>query len=81
MFGIIGKLKNIVIAVLAVALPILYAVGRIRGKEVEKNKILADEVNAAHKATDFYKAMAEHEEDGTIADRNGLVNRLRSDGL
>ena len=82
MFGILGKLKNIVIAVLAVVLPVLYAMGRMRGKAVEKTKVLVDEVRAARKAKDFYKVMAENDkEDGTIADRDGLVKRLRNDGL
>lgn len=81
MFNIFGRVKDMLIAGLLVALPILYAFGRIKGKEAEKNKVLRDELEAADKANRFYKAMAEHEEDGSIADRDGLVKRLRSDGL
>ena len=81
MFSIFGKIKDLIIAALVIALPILYIVGRVRGKAAEKNKILKDEIKAKEKATDFYKAMAEHEEDGSLGTRSGLTDRLRKDGL
>lgn len=81
MFNIFGRVKSMLIAALAIALPILYVLGRIKGKEAEKNKVLKDELQAADQANTFYKAMAEHEQDGSIADRDGLVKRLRKDGL
>lgn len=81
MFSIFGRVKDMIIGTLVLALPILYVIGRIKGKEAEKNKVLEDELEAADQANRFYKAMAEHEEDGSIADRDGLVKRLRKDGL
>jgi uncharacterized membrane-anchored protein YhcB (DUF1043 family) len=81
MFNIFGKIKDLIIAALVIALPILYIVGRVKGKSAEKNKILKDELEAKEKATDFYKAMAEHEEDGSLDNRSGLTDRLRKDGL
>lgn len=81
MFNIFGRVKDLIIATLAVALPILYIIGRVKGRAAEKNKVLQDELQAKEKANDFYKAMAEHEQDGSIADRDGLIKRLRKDGL
>ena len=78
---IFGKIKTYIIGALAVLLPILYVLGRKDGKKIEKTKVLADELQAKEKANDFYKAMAEHEEDGTIDSRSGLTDRLRRDGL
>ncbi len=66
---------------LAVLLPILYVLGRKDGKKIEKQKVLADELQAQQKASDFYKAMAEHEEDTSVNSRDGPVKRLRRDGL
>jgi len=54
--------------------------GRVKGKAAEKNKILRDELQAQEKATNFYKAMSENEED-VITDRPSLLSRLRKDGL
>ena len=75
-----GKIKTYAIGALALALPILYVMGKIRGATNEKNKILTDELEAQNQASDFYKKMAEHETDA-ITDRPSLVNRLRKDGL
>ena len=75
-----SKIKTYAIGVLALALPILYLMGKVRGAANEKNKILTDELEAQNRASDFYKKMAEHETDA-IPDRPSLVNRLRNDGL
>jgi len=77
---IFGKIKTYIIATLALALPILYVVGQITGRAKEKNKVLKDELEAQHKASDFYKNMAEHETD-TLTDRKSVTDRLRSNGL
>jgi len=77
---IFGKIKTYIIATLALALPIIYVMGRVKGKAAEKNKILRDELQAQEKATNFYKAMSENEED-VITDRPSLLSRLRKDGL
>lgn len=77
---IFGKIKTYIIAALAMAIPIIYIMGRVTGASKEKNKVLQDDLQAAKKNTDFYKAMAEHEEDN-ITDRNGLTDRLRGNGL
>jgi len=75
-----SKIKTYAIGALALALPILYLMGKVRGAANEKNKILTDELEAQNQASDFYKKMAEHETDA-ITDRPSLVNRLRNDGL
>jgi hypothetical protein len=57
---IFGKIKSYIIGALALALPIIYVMGKVRGAANEKNKVLKDDLQAQKKATDFYKAMAEH---------------------
>lgn len=78
---ILGKIKTYIIAALALLLPILYVFGRRDGKKLEKQKILADELEAQRDVSDFYKAMAEHEDDFNPGSRNDLTDRLRRDGL
>tara|TARA_A200000159_G_scaffold75569_1_gene70243 strand:- start:337 stop:579 length:243 start_codon:yes stop_codon:yes gene_type:complete len=80
MFNIFGKIKTYIIAALALALPILYVMGRVKGKAAEKNKVLMDELLAQEKSTDFYKAMTEYEDDN-LTDRKSVTDRLRSNGL
>lgn len=77
---ILGKIKTYIIATLAIALPILYVMGRVRGAAKEQNKVLKDDLQAQQKTTTFYKKMAEHETDD-INDRADLTNRLRDSGL
>ncbi len=77
---IFGKIKTYIIAALAMAIPIIYIMGRVTGASKEKTKVLQDDLQAEKKNTNFYKAMAEHEEDN-ITDRNGLTDRLRGNGL
>jgi len=81
MFGIVGKIKTYIIGTLVFALPILYAFGRIKGKEAEKNKVLRDELDNQHKVSNFYKNMAEHEDDPSTNDRRNFSQRLRNKGL
>ena len=75
-----SKIKTYAIGALALALPIIYLMGKVRGAANEKNKILTDELEAQNQASDFYKKMAEHE-NSAVTDRPSLVNRLRNDGL
>ena len=75
-----GKIKTYIIGALALALPIIYVMGKVMGAAKEKNKVIKDELQASEKATDFYKAMAEDEEDA-ITDRKSLTDRLRGNGL
>lgn len=81
MFSIVGKIKNILLAILAILLPILYILGRKDGGAKVKNNVLADELDAQKKASDFYKAMAEDAEDFNPTSRGDLTDRLRRDGL
>lgn len=80
MFSIFGKIKSYIIMALAMALPIIYVMGKVKGAAKEKNKVLKDDLQAQEKSTDFYKAMAEHEEDN-INDSSSLADRLRGNGL
>jgi len=77
---IFGKIKTYIIASLALALPIIYVFGQVKGRAKEKNKVLKDDLQAQKKTTKFYKAISEHEED-TMPDRPSLINRLRGNGL
>lgn len=77
---IFGKIKTYIIGALALALPIIYVMGKVRGSANEKNKVLKDDLQAQQKATDFYKKMAEYENDN-ITDRKSLTKRLRGNGL
>lgn len=80
MFSIFGKIKSYIIMALAMALPIIYVMGKVKGAAKEKNKVLKDDLQAQEKSTDFYKAMAEHESD-SITDSKSLTERLRGNGL
>ena len=77
---VFGKIKSYIIGALALALPIIYVMGQVKGRAKEKNKVIKDELQASEKANDFYKAMAENEEDA-ITDRPSLIRRLRGNGL
>lgn len=81
MFNIIGKIKTALLAILAVMLPILYVLGRKDGGKEAKNDVLADDLEAQKKVSDFYKAMAEDAEDFNPTSRSDLTDRLRRDGL
>lgn len=77
---LVGKIKTYIIAALGILLPILYVLGRKDGKKLTEHKVLADDLQAEKKASDFYKAMAEHEEFNPTS-RSDLTDRLRKDGL
>ena len=80
MFNIFGKLKTYIIAALALALPIIYVFGQVKGRAKEKTKVLEDELDTRNDQYEFYKKMAEHEQDD-INDRASLTDRLRGNGL
>ena len=75
---IFGKIKMYIIAALAMAMPIIYVMGRLSGANKEKQKVLKDDLQAANKKTDFYKAIADHEEDPALSTRDGIINRVRN---
>tara|TARA_B110000037_G_scaffold197163_1_gene234995 strand:+ start:581 stop:820 length:240 start_codon:yes stop_codon:yes gene_type:complete len=77
---IFGKIKTYIIAALAMAIPIIYVMGKVMGASKEKNKVIKDELQASEKAGDFYKAMAENETND-FTDRKSVTDRLRSNGL
>ena len=76
-----GKIKTYFIVALSLALPILYVFGKRSGRIETEHDILKDEVDASQKASDFYKAMAEHEDKPSVTSRSSLLERLRRDGL
>lgn len=78
---IVGKIKTYIIAALGILLPILYVLGRKDGKKLTEHKVLADDLQAEKKASDFYKAMSEDAEDFNPTSRDDLTERLRRDGL
>ena len=77
---IFGKIKTYIIAALAMAIPIIYVMGKVMGASKEKNKVIKDELQASEKAGDFYKAMAENETND-FTDRKSITDRLRGNGL
>jgi len=77
---IFGKIKTYIIGALALAIPIIYVMGKVMGASKEKNKVIKDELQASEKAKNFYKAMSENEKD-SITDRPSLIKRLRGNGL
>ena len=77
---IFGKIKMYIIATLALALPIIYVFGQVKGRAKEKNKVLTDELEARQRQYDFYKTMADNETDN-LTDRKSITDRLRSNGL
>jgi hypothetical protein len=81
MFMIFGRIKDMIIATLALALPIIYIMGRVKGKAAERNRVLRDDLKTKEKINKFYKAMAEHEDDPSTSDRDSFLKRLRRDGL
>jgi len=81
MFNIFGRVKDLILAGFAIALPILYIIGRTQGKAAEKNKILKDELKTKEKVSKFYKKMAEHEDDPSTNDKRNFSKRLRDKGL
>lgn len=80
MFNIFGKLKTYIIAALALALPIIYVFGQVKGRAKEKTKVLEDELDTRNDQYQFYKKMADDETDN-LTDRKSLTDRLRSNGL
>lgn len=85
MFGFItGKIKTAIIVILSVGLPIIYIFGRIGGGSKIKQEVLRQEAESAKTRLNFYKKMAEHEqeiEDNRPRNHDEFINRLRSDGL
>ena len=77
---IFGKIKMYIIATLALALPIIYVFGQVKGRAKEKNKVLTDELEARQKQYNFYKSMADDEAEN-LTDRKSVADRLRSNGL
>ena len=57
---IFSKIKTYIIGALALAIPIIYLIGQVKGRAKEKNKVIRDELQAQRKASTFYKKMAEH---------------------
>ena len=85
MFSFItSKIKTAIIVVLSVGLPILYVLGRLTGGSKVKQAVLKEEAEKAEKRADFYKAMAEDEQEieaNKPGNRDDLVSKLRPGGL
>ncbi len=85
MFGFItGKIKTVVIAVLAIAIPIIYIMGRLGGSSRIKQAVLKEEAEKAKKRANFYQKMAENEqeiESGRTRSHSEFIDKLRQGGL
>ena len=85
MFGFItGKIKTVVIAVLALAIPIIYIMGRLGGSSRIKQAVLKEEAEKAKKRANFYQKMAENEqeiESGRTRSHSEFIDKLRQGGL
>jgi hypothetical protein len=76
-----GRIKSYIIGVLLLALPVIYLLGTLLGRKTAQTDRVVDANHAANETAEFYKRMAEHEADFSIATRGDLVERLRKDGL
>ena len=85
MFSFItSKIKTAIIVVLSVGLPILYVLGRLTGGTKVKQAVLKEEAEKAEKRADYYKEMAEDEQEieaNKPGNRDDLVSKLRTGGL
>ena len=85
MFGFItGKIKTVVIAVLALAIPIIYIMGRLGGSSRIKQAVLKEEAEKAKKRANFYQKMAENEQDiesTRTRSHSEFIDKLRQGGL
>ena len=80
MFNIFGRVKDLVIAALAMALPVIYVFAKLKGKAAYEKQALEDEVETSNQVKDFYKKMAQDETD-TLTDNRSVADRLRQNGL
>lgn len=88
MFGLLGRIKMWAIVVLTAALPILYIIGQLIGKKnartASENDRLRDINQTNEEIANFYRKIAEYEEDntnGSLHNRDNLIERLRDNGL
>jgi len=81
-FGFIsGKIKTWAIAAAAVALPLLYVLGRKDGRKASQVQQLKDAAETNYDRAEFYKKMADYPDDNARFTRHDLVERLRTKGL
>ena len=80
MFNIFGRVKDLVIAALAMALPVIYVFAKLKGKAAYEKQALVDDVETSNQVKDFYKKMAQDETD-TLTDNRSVADRLRQNGL
>lgn len=80
MFNIFGRVKDLIIAALALAIPVIYVFARLKGKAAYEKQALKDELETSNEIKDFYKKMAEDETD-TLTDTKSVTDRLRQNGL
>ena len=82
MFGFItGKIKTWALTAAAIALPLLYIIGRKDGRKASQVQQLKDAAENNHDRAEFYRRMADYPDDHGRLTRHDLVERLRSDGL
>lgn len=88
MFGLLGRIKSWAIVALTAALPIIYLIGQLVGKKTARtaaeNDRLRDINETNEEIANFYRKMAEHEEDnthGSLHNRDNLIKRMRDNGL
>lgn len=88
MFGFWGRIKSGIIIFLTAALPLVYlvakALGRKDGQTESDIDRLTDANQTEHKISEFYREMADNEQDiqsGKLHNRDNLIERLRDKGL
>lgn len=80
----LGKIKVILMGIVAALLPILYILGRRDGSKIEKTAALEEALETENERADFYKAMEQSTneiESSTPRNRTELTKRLREHGL
>ena len=82
MFGFItGKIKTWALAAAAIALPLIYILGRKDGSKASQVQQLKDAAETNNDRAEFYRRIADYPDDYGRFNRHDLVERLRSGGL
>ena len=63
---IFSKIKTYIIGALALAIPIIYVMGKVVGANKEKNKILKDDLQASRSAQEDNEVSVETELDANV---------------
>lgn len=82
MLPFFGNIKIILVGMFSALLPILYAIGRKDGKNLQQKKELESDLLSEKRKSEFYRAMEESSDEPVATpDRDDFIKRLRHKGL